>query len=234
SLLATRLISRIRTTLKAELPLRTLFEAPTVATLDARIMRAGSARTALTAVERPERIPLSPAQNRLWFLNRLEGANATYNVPVAFRLAGELDARALEQALNDVVARHESLRTVFREFDGTAAQVVLGADAVALELHRETCRPDGLRAAMRDAARYVFDLSAEPPLRVTLFGTGPGEHVLLLLLHHIAGDGTSMGPLGRDLETAYAARLEGRAPAWSPLPVQYADYTLWQRELLGT
>ncbi|MFJ8799643.1 amino acid adenylation domain-containing protein [Streptomyces sp. NPDC102487] len=234
SLLASRLVSRIRTTLNVELPVTALFETPTIATLMAQIAEAGSARFALTAKERPTRIPLSPAQNRLWFLNKLEGANATYNVPVAFRISGDLDAGALERALNDVVVRHESLRTVFQDVDGTSAQVVLGADAVDLELHHVACYAGELRDALRDAGQYAFDLAAELPLRTTLFSVGPDEYVLLLLVHHIASDGASMGPLGRDVETAFRARLQGRAPEWSALPVQYADYTLWLQELLGS
>ncbi|MEW1569869.1 condensation domain-containing protein, partial [Streptomyces sp. NPDC093509] len=234
SLLASRLVSRIRTTLNVELPVTALFETPTIATLMAQIAEAGSARFALTAKERPTRIPLSPAQNRLWFLNKLEGANATYNVPVAFRISGDLDAGALERALNDVVVRHESLRTVFQDVDGTSAQVVLEADAVDLELHHVACSAGELRDALRDAGQYAFDLAAELPLRTTLFSVGPDEYVLLLLVHHIASDGASMGPLGRDVETAFRARLQGRAPEWSALPVQYADYTLWLQELLGS
>ncbi|MET7945121.1 amino acid adenylation domain-containing protein [Streptomyces sp. NPDC005302] len=233
SLLATRVVSRIRSVLGVELPVRTLFEAPTVAALTGRVAAAGSARPALTVVERPELVPLSPAQNRLWFLNKLEGPSATYNVPVAFRITGDLDADALEQALNDVVVRHESLRTVFREIDGTPAQTVLAADAVDLKLHHVSCGGTEIDATLRTAGQYVFDLSAEPPLRATLFTIGARERVLLLLVHHIASDGASMGPLGRDLETAFGARLHGRAPTWPALPVQYADYTLWQRQLLG-
>ncbi|MEW2042753.1 amino acid adenylation domain-containing protein, partial [Streptomyces sp. NPDC005534] len=233
SLLATRVVSRIRSVLGVELPVRTLFEAPTVAALTGRVAAAGSARPALTVMERPELVPLSPAQNRLWFLNKLEGPSATYNVPVAFRITGDLDADALEQALNDVVVRHESLRTVFREIDGTPAQTVLAADAVDLKLHHVSCGGTEIDATLRTAGQYVFDLSAEPPLRATLFTIGARERVLLLLVHHIASDGASMGPLGRDLETAFGARLHGRAPTWPALPVQYADYTLWQRQLLG-
>ncbi|WP_448322184.1 amino acid adenylation domain-containing protein, partial [Streptomyces sp. CO7] len=234
SLLATRLVSRIRTTLDVELPVRALFEAPTVAALAQQAGEADSARTALTATDRPERIPLSPAQNRLWFLDKLEGANATYNVPVAFRITGDLDADVLERALNDVVARHESLRTVFQEIEGHPAQKVLATDAVSLKLERVTCAEAELTAALGDAGQYVFDLAAEVPLRTTLFTLAPDEHVLLLLVHHIASDGASMGPLGRDLETAFRARLQGQAPTWSELPAQYADYTLWLRELLGS
>nr|WP_156164311.1 non-ribosomal peptide synthetase [Streptacidiphilus albus] len=233
SLLAARMVSRIRSVLGVELPVRTLFEAPTVAALTGRLSEAGSARPALTVMERPELLPLSPAQNRLWFLNKLEGASATYNVPVAFRITGDLDAHALVQALNDVVVRHESLRTVFQEIDGSPAQIVLEADAVNLTVHHVDCDASTLQSALRKAGQYVFDLSAEPPLRATLFTVSPKERVLLLLMHHIASDGASTGPLGRDLETAFRARLQGRAPAWSALPVQYADYTLWQRELLG-
>ncbi|WP_329298196.1 amino acid adenylation domain-containing protein [Streptomyces sp. NBC_00659] len=233
SLLATRVVSRIRSVLGVELPVRTLFEAPTVAALTSRVAEADSARPALTAVERPEPVPLSPAQNRLWFLNKLEGPSATYNVPVAFRITGDLDADVLEQALNDVVVRHESLRTVFREIDGTPAQTVLAADAVDLKLHHVSCGEKEINATLRTAGQYVFDLSAEPPLRATLFTISPKKRVLLLLMHHIASDGASMGPLGRDLETAFHARLQGQAPTWPALPVQYADYTLWQRQLLG-
>ncbi|MFF1413400.1 amino acid adenylation domain-containing protein [Streptomyces sp. NPDC058289] len=234
SLLAAKVVSRIRSILGVELPVRALFEAPTVAALTGRVAEADTARPALTAVERPELVPLSPAQNRLWFLNELEGASATYNVPVAFRLTGDLDAHALEQALNDVAVRHETLRTVFREIDGRTTQTVLGADATPLTLHHISCDADGLNAALHAAGQYVFDLSAEPPFRATLFTINPKERVLLLLMHHIASDGASMGPFGRDLETAFDARLQGRAPQWSALPVQYADYTLWQRELLGS
>ena len=233
SLLATRVVSRIRSVLGVELPVRTVFEAPTVAALAGRVAQAGSARPALTVAERPELVPLSSAQNRLWFLSKLEGPSATYNVPVAFRITGDLDADVLEQALNDVVARHESLRTVFREIDGNPAQIVLGTDALDLRLHQVSCGANKLNATLRTAGQHVFDLSAEPPLRATLFTVSPKERVLLLLMHHIASDGGSMGPLGRDLETAFRARLQGRAPTWSALPVQYADYTLWQRQLLG-
>ncbi|MFJ9691431.1 amino acid adenylation domain-containing protein [Kitasatospora sp. NPDC101183] len=233
SLLATRLVSRIRTVFGVELAVRSVFDTPTVAGLVRGIDSADGSRRPLGVMERPEEIPMSPAQKRLWFLNRLEGPNATYNLPLPVRLLGDLDLDALRAALGDVVARHESLRTVFPDADGRPRQLVLPVDVAALEPVVEQVTPEGLEDAVRAAAGLGFDLSREIPVRAHLFRSAPQDQVLMLVIHHIAGDGWSMAPLSRDLSEAYRARCAGVAPEWEPLPVQYVDFTLWQREVLG-
>ncbi|MZF85520.1 non-ribosomal peptide synthetase, partial [Streptomyces sp. SID5643] len=232
SLLAGRLIARIRTTLGAELPVRALFEDPTVAALAQRLTGAATARTPLAPRPRPRRIPLSHAQRRLWFLHRYEPDSALYHIPLALRLTGTLDRTALRTALADVVARHESLRTVFAQDDEGAHQIIRTAVTPALPV--ETVPEDGLEQALRTAVALPFDLTHDLPLRATLFRLADDDHVLLLVVHHIAADEASFGPLLLDLADAYAARHANTTPARSPLPVQYADYTLWQHDTLGT
>ncbi|AXK32685.1 non-ribosomal peptide synthetase [Streptomyces armeniacus] len=243
SLLATRLAGRIRTTLGAEVALRQLFEHPTVASLAAELdENAVRGRAALTAKERPEVLPLSFAQQRLWFIHRFEGPGSTYNIPLALRLDGALDHAALEAALGDVTGRHESLRTVFREDDDGARQRILPAGRARPALPVERCTEEALPERLSAAAGDPFDLETDIPLRARLFETAAEEaegsaapsHVLLLVVHHIACDGWSLRPLMRDLATAYAARLRSEPPVWPALPVQYADYALWQRETLGS
>ncbi|MEU5210172.1 amino acid adenylation domain-containing protein [Streptomyces sp. NPDC020742] len=233
SLLAARVVSRIRTVLGTEVPVRTLFDAPTPAGLAERLPRAGAARPALRSGVRPEDVPLSFAQQRLWFLNRLDGAHGTYNISLGLRLTGALDKAALGSALGDLLDRHESLRTVFPDDDGAPRQHVLPRAETAFALRESVTDADRLPAELAAGAARGFDLSREIPLRAELFTLGADEQVLLLVLHHIAGDGWSLRPLADDLARAYAARRDGRPPQWSELPVQYADYALWQRAVLG-
>ncbi|WP_369027643.1 amino acid adenylation domain-containing protein [Nocardia farcinica] len=235
SLSAASVAARIGAAMNTTVPVRAVFDFPTVAALATHAASLGGGqRVALTAVARPERLPLSLAQQRMWFLNRFEPDSAAYNVPVLLRLSGRLDPAALAAALRDVMARHEVLRTVYPETDGEPRQVILDEPEIALESVRVD--PAAVDDTIGEFVRRGFDVTTRVPLRVGLFelaGT-TGEFLLALVVHHIAGDGRSMGPLARDVMTAYAARTAGQAPAWAPLPVQYADYALWQRAVLGT
>ncbi|MFB8009813.1 amino acid adenylation domain-containing protein, partial [Nocardia sp. NPDC056000] len=244
SLLGTRVLSRVRAILEVELTVRDLFDAPTVALLAARI--ADSLRTprpALTVGPRPGVVPLSYGQKRLWFLNRFQGESAAYNMPFVLRLRGAINAIVLEQALWDVVARHEALRTVFPEIDGAPRQQVVPLPELAgwWEFTSRVSGAARVAAEVTEFAGQGFDLTRELPIRAAVFElpfTGAGapeirEYVLVAVLHHIAADGWSMGPFARDITAAVGARAAGTAPAWRELPVQYADFTLWQREILG-
>ncbi|MEV5838185.1 amino acid adenylation domain-containing protein [Nocardia sp. NPDC052112] len=239
SLIATRLAARLGAASDTRVPVRLLFEASTVSALAARLSEheAGSDRPELIAGPRPERIPLSAAQQAMWFLNRLDTASIAYNVPMAVRLTGAIDTQALRAAIGDLVTRHEILRTVYPPIDAGPVQVILPAAQAIPPMPVQTIDPADLVAELAALARTVFDLTVEVPVRVSLFDLGDGpdgrEYVLALVVHHIAGDGSSIGPLARDLMVAYAARCAGQAPNWTPLPVQYADYSIWQRELLG-
>jgi len=235
SLLATRVVSRVRTVLDVELPVRALFEARTVAGLAKLVDGADGARPALRAQERDgdEGLPLSFAQRRLWFLNRMEEeSTGTYNIPLAVRLTGELDVAALTAALGDVVARNEILRTVFPDVDGVPYQEVLAHVPTAPSVRR-VAEAELFDVVAAEVDRG-FDLGSDTAMRSTLLELGEHDHVLLLVFHHIAFDGWSTAPLARDLATAYEARTSGRAPQWAPLPAQYADYAVWQREWLGS
>ncbi|WP_329113000.1 non-ribosomal peptide synthetase [Streptomyces sp. NBC_01465] len=179
-------------------------------------------------------IPLSFAQRRMWLTQQLEGGAETYNISPAFRLTGPLDEAALVAAVRDVVARHEPLRTTYVTDDNDEPhQRILRAAEASVDVPVVDVAPEDLSGAVDAFIAHRFDLMADIPFRVRLFRCAPEEHVLVLLIHHIASDGVSGGPLARDLTTAYTARLDGRAPEFEPLPVTYKDYALWQRELLG-
>ncbi|MGW1992474.1 amino acid adenylation domain-containing protein [Embleya sp. NPDC001921] len=235
SLLAARLAARARESFEAPIGLADVFRRPTPAGL-AELVRTSAdpqPRPVLEPVPHTgDRLPLSPAQQRLWFMYRLEGPSPTYNIPLVLTLTGAPEHTALEHALADLVARHETLRTVYP---------VLGEDGA--EPHQRILTVDQARPELRlaasgetiaDAVRHCFDLAVEPPLRCTLFRTDEHTHTLVLLLHHIAGDGASTTPLSRDLATAYAARVAGREPRFPPLAVRYPDHVAWQARLLGT
>ncbi|WP_159037107.1 condensation domain-containing protein, partial [Streptomyces specialis] len=237
SLSAARLTARVGALLGAELSVLTVFEASTIADLVREIREAADAsRPALRRVPRSDRMPVSFAQQRLWFLDQLEDASSVYNIPVVLRLTGEPDTEALRSAVADVVARHESLRTVITEADGTPAQTVL-PPGTPVPFTALDVSADRLPAAVGAAVDHRFDLATRIPVAAWLLRCADGPEgpvsVFVLVIHHIAGDGWSQGPLLRDLSEAYAARRAGTAPAWPELPVQYADYAVWQRDFLG-
>ncbi|WP_299566212.1 non-ribosomal peptide synthetase, partial [uncultured Mycolicibacterium sp.] len=237
SLSAMRLIAAVNTALNVNLSVRTLFEAPSVAQLAGRVGGPEQTLAPLTPVDpRPERVPLSFSQHRLWFLDQLQGPSATYNMPVALRLKGTVDTVALGAALADVVARHESLRTVFPAPDGVPYQQVVPAERADFgwQVVDATDWDDvRLDEAIGAVVRHRFQLDAEIPMQARLFRTAEDEYVFVAVVHHIAADGLSIGPLVNDLGTAYLSRCAGIAPPWRELPVQYVDFTLWQREQLG-
>ncbi|UAK33253.1 non-ribosomal peptide synthase/polyketide synthase [Nocardia asteroides] len=243
SLVATQVVARVGAAVGARVPVRALFESPTVAALAAAIESDthGERAVELGGIARPERLPLSPAQQRMWFLNRFDHADnpaaatasAAYNLPFALRLTGELDVAALGAALHDVVARHEVLRTVYPETPDGPVQVVLPAAQVALDVAVHPIGAADIAGEVYELASAPFDVTAEVPVRVRLLQAAPSEFVLVVVVHHIAADASSMGPLVRDVMIAYAARTAGDVPGWSPLGVQYADYALWQRAVLG-
>ncbi|WP_369165426.1 amino acid adenylation domain-containing protein [Streptomyces sp. AFD10] len=234
SLLVTRVAGRLRAELGLDVPVRTLFEAPTVAALAARLtgltQEAGTRVPALApALARPERLPLSPAQARLWFLHRLGGSAVTYAVPLLLRLHGPLDEDALGRALTALARRHEILRTCYPEYEGRPVQQVL-PEAAPVPLTTTALNGESMAQAARRLAAEPFDLADRPPLRAHLL-TGPGgARALLLVLHHIAHDEASTAPLVRDLGLLYAAELDPDLPEPAEPALQYADYTLWHRD----
>ncbi|MGF0327427.1 amino acid adenylation domain-containing protein [Gordonia hongkongensis] len=230
SLLAARIVGRAAETLGVDLTVRDLFDAPTVRDL---ALAAASKRPGLPPIEpvadRPDRIPLSLAQQRMWFINRFDPASPAYNIPMVLRLSGDVDADALRAALLDVMTRHEVLRTTYPEADGDAYQLVHEPSAAAAMLDWREVPESALPQVMLGG----FDLVAELPVRVGFSRISDTEAVLGMVVHHISCDGESLAPLVTDLITAYSARVAGNAPDFRPLPVQMADVALWQRRVFG-
>ncbi|REG13822.1 AMP-binding enzyme, partial [Archangium gephyra] len=240
SLLATQVMARLHATFGVELPLRTLFEAPSLRAFAARLEAATLASAAsrlppLVPAPRSGPLPLSFAQQRLWFLDQLEPDSPLYNLPAAIRLEGTLDLAALRHGFQELVRRHESLRTTFRSEAGQPLQVIAPSVSFPLEvvdlssLPSEQREAEALRLAQEDAQR-PFNLSTGPLLRTHLLRLSESEHVLLLNMHHIISDGWSSGVLVRELAAHYEAHLQGKPSVLPELPVQYADYALWQRQ----
>ncbi|NPD29818.1 non-ribosomal peptide synthetase, partial [Corallococcus exiguus] len=237
SLLATQVVSRIRTSLGVEMPLRLLFEAPTVDALAQRIEQLGrSGVPSLSAGARPASLPLSFAQQRLWFIDQLDPGSPLYNVPTVVRLEGDLDAAALEQALREVVQRHEALRTTFEEEAGQPVQRIHASVDVPLNIMDLTGsgpeREDVARQRVLEELAKPFDLMRGPLLRALMVRMDARDHVLVVTMHHAVSDGWSVGVLLREMGALYTARARGLALALPPLPVQYADYAAWQRDWL--
>jgi amino acid adenylation domain-containing protein len=245
SLLATRVASRVREAFGVDLPLRRLFENPTVAGLAGDVETAlhadGAGSAASPAIERleePGGRSLSFAQQRLWFMDQLDPGNPAYNLAAALRLTGPLDAAALARSFAEVVRRHEVLRTTFAARDGRPVQTVLPYLAVDLPLLdlstlSGASREAAIRSCALEEARRSFALDRGPLLRVTLLRLAPSEHALIVVLHHIVADAWSLGVLLRDLDSAYSALAQGRSLPVNELPVQYADFAAWQRRCLS-
>ncbi len=236
SLVATRVVARLGEALGTRVLLRTLFDAPIVEQFAGLVAQeiGNDARVPLVAQERPEVVPLSLAQQRMWFLNRLDPESTVYNIPLAIRLRGALNVDALQQAVIDLLERHEILRTVYPEIDGVGHQVILPVGGVALDLNPVSVSEADLLPTVLEFMNSGFDVTVDVPVRARLYEVARDEYIFVVIVHHVAADGFSMGPLTRDVMVAYDARRRGEAPSWAPLTVQYADYALWQRELLGS
>jgi amino acid adenylation domain-containing protein len=238
SLAALRLVNRIRDVFGAEVRLGTLFAAQTVAALTPLLGSDGrpagpAGPRALTRAAGEDRLPPSFGQARLWLIDQMLGPNTAYTIATVARLSGRVDVDAMRQAVQDLAARHESLRTLMIDEDGEPYQLILSPGAVEVPFSAEVVDEHAVEDRVAAVSAEVFELSTEVPIRARVLSTSPDRHVLVLLLHHIAADGESMGPLLRDLGQAYDARLRGAAPDRAPLERQYADYAVWQRERLG-
>ncbi|HET9183299.1 MAG TPA: amino acid adenylation domain-containing protein, partial [Candidatus Angelobacter sp.] len=237
SLLATRLVSRIRTTIGVEISVKNLLESPTARKMAQYLASGKTHSLPLAQSVRPDRTPLSYAQQRLWFIDQLKGISPEYNMPVGLRLIGELDRTALEKAVQTIVERHETLRTRFAEFEGEAVQIIEPQSRVEMAFEdlsgmEEQAQRLRIAEALQQEGAEPFHLSRGPLLRVRLLRLSEREHVLLQTMHHIISDGWSEGVFNRELGELYEAYRKGQENPLKPLPVQYADFTLWERKKL--
>jgi amino acid adenylation domain-containing protein len=237
SLLVTRVISRLRKVFGVELPVRALFEAPTVAALAKQVESIGEAPDAppLERVSREREAPLSFAQQRLWLIDRLEPGSAAYNLPFGVRFKGELDLRALAGSFTEIVRRHESLRASFPSGDGEPVQHIASPEPITIPLAdlSETSKSEAVAQEIaRQEAQTPFDLSAGPLWRATVLRLAPLDHILLLTMHHIVSDGHSAGILIHDFTTLYRNCVDDRPSTLPTLPIQYADFAVWQRRFM--
>ena len=241
SLSATKVAARLSAVLDRNIGVSALFDAPTVrqicefaATNDAR------RRPPITARAHGDRGPVSSLQRGMWLINQADTDSPAYNVAMALRLRGSLDRDGLRRAIEDLVDRHESLRTRYPMIDGEIVQVVMSRDAALDEIERRyvelaSSRDHGdLENAIAAVAGRGFDVTRRPPVRLAVLALSPTEHILILVIHHIAADGSSMAPLARDVMTSYGSRSLGRRPQWQPLRVHYLDFALWQQNWLNT
>ncbi|GAB32431.1 non-ribosomal peptide synthetase [Gordonia otitidis] len=236
SLSATKVAARVGTVLDRTIPVRMIFEHPSVAEL-ARQLSTGNSSGSVTPLRprsRAEMVPVSEMQRGLWLINQADPASAAYNVALALRLDGELDVVALDLALKDLVARHEALRTVYPMVNGEPIQVIMPADGDWTETLSLRSEPAGSGGAIAEITGKGFDVTAELPVRAALLDVAENSSVLVVVVHHISADGGSMSALARDLMAAYGSRRLGAEPSWQPLPIQYADYSLWQADRLST
>ena len=243
SLLATQLISKLRVAFDVEIPLRTIFESPTIAQLEPTLTELRTTNSGLNlppiqARSSSSELPLSWAQERLWFLNQLEESSATYNIPGALRISGNLDINALQKSLSEIVRRHEVLRTSFHSLNGTSIQVIhseatMKINLVDLAQHSEQERKTLLEQQAQQEATTPFDLEIAPLIRCSLLQLDSKEYVLLLTMHHIVSDGWSIGVLIKELSSLYQAFYAGKPSPLAELPIQYADFAVWQRQWLS-
>ncbi len=233
SLLATRLAALLSERMERSVAVRDIFERPTAAALAELAGSSGEQRSRVSVAVRPDPLPVSLTQRRLWFLNRLEPESAAYNIPLVLEVNGPLDVGALRRALHDVVARHEPLRTRFPMEQGEPVQRVESADEIRVPFIAIDAGGADVDTVVAHEATRPFDIAAELPLRTLVLRATAERHIVVLTLHHIAADGWSLAPFARDLSLAYEAQLDQATPEFPPLPVAYADFALWQRDRLG-